>query len=307
MGITFHCPNGHKLNVKAFLAGRKAVCPKCGQKVLVPVESEPGTASSKTSRASAAPEIPGTQMGVGTHTPETTSPAPVAVQPTAMQPTTGSIDAIAESPTAVWYVRPPSGGQFGPAAGDVMRSWLIEGRVTADSLVWRAGWPEWRSALSTFPQLAGASAPGNPAFGLGPVVSTSVNTVPVSVVPARVAPVMVAPAPLVSPVMPAGIPFGQMVGAPAYNELAGMEFQDAVTRTRRRRQKTSSATLIVSTILMVLVVVLFIVLGLVLLKQSQEEPAATPSPSRRAPATSDAERSPRADFSPTAESPTAGP
>ena len=25
-----------------------------------------------------------------------------------------------------------------------MRSWLREGRVTGDTLVWRAGWPEWR-------------------------------------------------------------------------------------------------------------------------------------------------------------------
>ena len=30
MGIRFRCPNGHKLNVKEFLAGKRGICPKCG-------------------------------------------------------------------------------------------------------------------------------------------------------------------------------------------------------------------------------------------------------------------------------------
>jgi hypothetical protein len=53
----------------------------------------------------------------------------------------------------IWYVRPPTGGQFGPAAGDVMRSWLAEGRVSADSLLWREGWRDWLEAGEVFPQL----------------------------------------------------------------------------------------------------------------------------------------------------------
>ncbi len=36
MGIRFQCPNGHKLHVKAFLAGKRAICPQCDAKVLVP-------------------------------------------------------------------------------------------------------------------------------------------------------------------------------------------------------------------------------------------------------------------------------
>src|SRR5947207_12792417 len=42
MGIKFHCPNGHKLNVKSFLAGKKGVCPKCGTRTRIPTASEPG-------------------------------------------------------------------------------------------------------------------------------------------------------------------------------------------------------------------------------------------------------------------------
>jgi hypothetical protein len=71
-------------------------------------------------------------------------------------PVTG-IDPIAENPAAVWYVRPPSGGQYGPARGDIMRKWIAEGRVTRSSLVWREGWPDWRNAGEAIP---GLGAPG---------------------------------------------------------------------------------------------------------------------------------------------------
>jgi hypothetical protein len=46
MGIRFSCPNGHKLNVKTFLAGKRAICPDCGAKVIVPSLSEPTTTQS---------------------------------------------------------------------------------------------------------------------------------------------------------------------------------------------------------------------------------------------------------------------
>jgi len=40
MGIRFTCPNGHKLHVKAFLAGKRGVCPHCGAKTIIPLEAE---------------------------------------------------------------------------------------------------------------------------------------------------------------------------------------------------------------------------------------------------------------------------
>jgi hypothetical protein len=61
-------------------------------------------------------------------------------------------DPLADPADVVWYVRPPSGGQFGPASRDLMKLWITEGRVTADSLVWREGWRDWREAQSVLPQ-----------------------------------------------------------------------------------------------------------------------------------------------------------
>ena len=40
MGIRFYCPNGHKLNVKAFLAGKRGICPHCDARFDIPFESQ---------------------------------------------------------------------------------------------------------------------------------------------------------------------------------------------------------------------------------------------------------------------------
>jgi hypothetical protein len=39
MGIRFQCPNGHSLNVKTFLAGKRGICPECDARFIVPLES----------------------------------------------------------------------------------------------------------------------------------------------------------------------------------------------------------------------------------------------------------------------------
>jgi hypothetical protein len=38
MGIRLQCPNGHKVHVKSFLAGKRGICPQCGAKFDVPAD-----------------------------------------------------------------------------------------------------------------------------------------------------------------------------------------------------------------------------------------------------------------------------
>jgi hypothetical protein len=49
MGIRFTCPSGHKLHVKTFLAGKRGVCPHCGEKFVIPTaeqrQQSPGSPS----------------------------------------------------------------------------------------------------------------------------------------------------------------------------------------------------------------------------------------------------------------------
>jgi hypothetical protein len=180
MGIRFRCPNGHKLHVKSFQAGKRGLCPQCGVKLLIPLESDPALVQeSKPSRASTdvqtegtsevavpidpqSPPSAGGELAANGETQQPAVPADGPPDPTA-QPqsdetsqqdlSSASVDPITEAPHAIWYVQPPSGGQYGPASGDIMRTWISEGRVTRDSLVWREGWAEWKLAGPLFPGL----------------------------------------------------------------------------------------------------------------------------------------------------------
>lgn len=221
MGIKFRCPNGHKLNVKSFLAGKKGICPHCGTRMRIPADAENGVAEQDDSddedsvvesvggaavavasapvkviaenstiepvlvkAISAAPSIKPipvstptiTPVKVAASAPAASSPAikPAAATPViskpavpepipAKPPAPTTVDAIAEAPSAEWLVIPPSGGQYGPASGEIMRKWLAEGRVSADSYVWRTGWSDWKTAAAVFPQLNPAPVVAEPA------------------------------------------------------------------------------------------------------------------------------------------------
>jgi hypothetical protein len=239
MGIKFYCPNGHKLNVKSFLAGKRGICPHCGARVDIPSEAmqtvagdadaglvldsglgsppqagdsialqyastrrsgepavgyQPASAPGGPAPVPAgAPAVPAAALAAPGYAPAVpvaaaapvagavVAPvpaavrvassipyaAPVAAPATAARPampaavptggtaplTASGSDPIGEAPSALWYVRPPSGGQYGPAAGDLLRGWISEGRVTGDSFVWREGWRQWELAEQVFPQL----------------------------------------------------------------------------------------------------------------------------------------------------------
>jgi hypothetical protein len=40
MGIVASCPQGHRVKVKDHLAGRKGICPECGTRFRIPLESQ---------------------------------------------------------------------------------------------------------------------------------------------------------------------------------------------------------------------------------------------------------------------------
>ena len=309
MGIKFLCPNGHKLNVKSFLSGKKAICPKCGVKVLVPNESilaDAAAAQVNTAEAGAAPTFPSDDVG---HLGSVDVPASTLQSPTggmgqvaveapqsSVSPGIGAAaavfsavtapspvrDAIDEAPAAVWYVRPPSGGQFGPAAADMMRTWLADGRVTATSLVWRSGWPQWLSAQTAFPQLAGsllaAPLPQGAASGMYvPGAYPAAQGYPQSPAMTSVTGPMMG-APYGGAAVPLGqVPVGQVAATAPYSgfDVAG---EGAITR-RPRRRKSSDATAIVSGILIVLTLVLVIILVMVLTRNT-DPPAVDGGPAK---------------------------
>jgi len=167
MGIRFYCTDcGRRLNIKAFLAGKRGICPHCDARVHIPFESQIPADAPKYRPASAGKAtvaqlaVPATGDNIEQDDIEQDDVEQDIGLPQV------SADPIAEAPDAVWYVRPPSGGQYGPARGDVMRRWVEEGRVSSDSMVWREGWADWQLAGPVFPTLGG-SQPVEESLGIG--------------------------------------------------------------------------------------------------------------------------------------------
>ncbi|HIM29440.1 MAG TPA: DUF4339 domain-containing protein [Planctomycetes bacterium] len=187
MGIRFFCPScDDRMNVKSFLAGKRGICPKCEAKFDIPMASDPRAEQKK--KKSGKLKLPTAAVAsVANSTQDAddaadaandiagelfipTLPAPqLAPQ---MESEVGAIPsngdgahdstashATTEDPSKVWYVSPRTGGEFGPADGSLMKRWLVEGRVASDSLVWREGWGDWKSAGLVFADLSTGSPP----------------------------------------------------------------------------------------------------------------------------------------------------
>ncbi len=181
MGIRFQCPNGHKMNVKAFLAGRRGLCPICGAKFDIPFQSEPEALAGNSAEQTGAAQADGGTVDESTDTivldlpylaAAPTAPAqswaspiePAGAEHQAAVGSTGtspddpkpSADSARHgqnrpaAPTTKWYLRLGTGEQFGPVRDELMRQWFDEGSIRANTPIWRDGWSDWQAASSVF-------------------------------------------------------------------------------------------------------------------------------------------------------------
>lgn len=250
MGIRFLCPNGHKLNVKSFLAGKRGLCPQCDAKFLVPEvsggQAEHIVAGAEDTEAAGSggpsdhgdPETPQPLM---TEAPlsETPVPPPMPVEAVAATQVTE------QAPTEVWYVRSTTGEQFGPASTDVMQSWVTEGRVPVDSWVWRTGWPEWKTGDQAIAFLNGP--PAIPPSAMPP------SAMPPSAMPVSAAAI---------PDLPEAAP---QPDVPIENAVEPIPEAVAPTTTyrtsrRSRQERARKVTFFLGAVVLLLIVVLVIVL-----------------------------------------------
>jgi hypothetical protein len=92
MGIRFLCPNGHRLNVKSFLAGKRGICPHCNARFDIPFES-----------VATAPPPPRVQAQAGASTRERMSDRPEGVteRPASVTPSVAPSTAEAPMPSPI--------------------------------------------------------------------------------------------------------------------------------------------------------------------------------------------------------------
>ena len=165
MGIRFYCPNGHKLNVKEKLAGKRGICPHCQVRLLIPHKST--RSSSREERAKQDKLVAGAggnpnNFDVFADNPSAkialfdhfTKTPPDAGQSPTKSTVAASVPASAfDDPDVIWYVQFPDGQRFGPATLPIIQAWVKERRISPTMLVWREGWPDWLEAGLVFPEI----------------------------------------------------------------------------------------------------------------------------------------------------------
>lgn len=143
MGIRFACHVcEHKLNIKEDLAGRRGICPACSARFRIP---------RKDAEKSIPVDDDGSSSRIGVSKSDVTNSD--ATERSSLPEGVLSPTILDDDNDGTWYVRPPSGGQYGPATSELLKQWIGEGRIAATSLIWRDGWPQWRQASQAFPEL----------------------------------------------------------------------------------------------------------------------------------------------------------
>jgi hypothetical protein len=179
------------MHVKDFQAGKRGKCPHCNKSFRIPIEStdysipildgksESMADAPARSTAAVAKSIPKETRTLSQVASSSQTPSPVTlsakqqgdkrdVHPTGTNTSNPQIipAAFASAPNAAWYVRPPSGGQYGPADQQLLQLWILENRVTSDSLLWREGQAQWIPSATLLPELySNESLPSDETFG----------------------------------------------------------------------------------------------------------------------------------------------
>lgn len=172
MGIVAICPNGHRIKVKDELAGRKGVCPTCAARFRIPRKEAPAdadpsrevNASLPTARAVSLDPVVVATLPAATPLDDAAPAHGRGAEVTDDQPDFVAVaddpapavprrlhPALAERPESPWLIAVRGGTPSAPLDAAALGEWLESGAATAEHVVWREGWAEWRPLLDVFP------------------------------------------------------------------------------------------------------------------------------------------------------------
>lgn len=182
MGIVAHCPSGHRIKVKDYLAGRKGICPTCGARFRIPLASPVASAARAPS-----PDTPVAGVADGPSVAAVVSLDPVAAAglPEVLLVAAVTDHVLPDSPAddppqvdpdptahvevdddeavgdaAYWYVAIPGGEPSAALRDQEMAAWLDGGQATGREVVWRSDWPGWKPITEAFPGRFPEAFPG---------------------------------------------------------------------------------------------------------------------------------------------------
>lgn len=146
MGIVAYCPRGHRVKVKDALAGKKGICPECGERFRIPQLAATGTPTQSATTADG--RLP--QATVASLDPAVAAGLPRVV-PLDRPPERKLDPVLAARPELTWHHAVPGGAASPPLTAEAMQQWLESGAVSGAELVWRSDWPDWLPIRRIFP------------------------------------------------------------------------------------------------------------------------------------------------------------
>ena len=171
MGIVSFCPVGHRVKVKAHLAGKKGVCPTCGATFRIPrATATPSLSAAARKRLPTAvvvsldPDVAARLPLAGPLEPapadapsEADRMADIAAGESDIATAAGPLavirhPAIAAAPGLAWCLAVPGGTASEPMDAAALQAWLDARKAAGNELVWRSDWADWKPISGVFPE-----------------------------------------------------------------------------------------------------------------------------------------------------------
>lgn len=137
------------MNVKGELAKKRGVCPKCQGKFRIPENNQEFSLSLDDSLANTPKRIDREVLqSSGEYSLPISESSVESNSPSIVQPERVELD----KPEAeqLYFVRPPSGGEYGPATKETIELWISQKRITAETMVCLIGSSKWKKAREVF-------------------------------------------------------------------------------------------------------------------------------------------------------------
>ncbi len=152
MGIRFKCHHCQApLNIKSDLATKRGLCPHCHGKFRIPAQDQELSLSIDQAAWNSS-TITNGQAAEWIASDSDVSAASIseAATPTIRSKTPKNEPSTIEQ---LYLVRPPSGGEYGPAAIETIEIWIAQRRLTAETMVCPIGTSQWKKARDVFASL----------------------------------------------------------------------------------------------------------------------------------------------------------
>ncbi len=151
MGIRFKCHHCQApLNIKTELANKRGVCPECRGKFRIPSEDQELSLSLNEAAQAPSKALSEDESVIASNATNQERHPFANSQVTTNSASFDSPESESITNEPLYFVRPPSGGEYGPAGKETIELWISQRRITGETLMCLVGTSQWKKAKEVF-------------------------------------------------------------------------------------------------------------------------------------------------------------